>query len=567
MTIALAGRKPGATYDIRSIIAFTALILLFLEFSSAILELVRRWNGQEEYSHGFLIPVVTAWLLWARRDALRNSIGQPSYLGFGLILLAVLMNILGNLSAIFILSQVGFVIALFGLVLAIGGYSLLRASFIPIAYLLFAIPLPYFIDAALTLRLQLISSELGVFFIRLFQIPVYLDGNVIDMGIYKLQVVEACSGLRYLYPLFSLSFLAAYLFRAPLWQRTIVFLSGIPIAIGMNGLRIGIVGFLVNGWGTRMAEGALHFFEGWVIFLACSALLAAEIWLLALLSGRRFFEVFTVPTGAGFKKQAPDHAPGTPPLLWSTLGLICLGAAAMFFVSGRSEIIPERTQFVAFPLHIGPWQGRLSSLDKDTEQFLKVDDYLLADYQDANGRAVNFYVAYYASQRQNESPHSPTVCLPGSGWIITQSEQRMFDSGRGSFPYNRVIIQKGSGRDLVYYWFDERGRGVADEYAAKWYLLVDSIFQNRTDGALVRLVSQIAPGESTGRRITADHRICSPFLLRKLPLPRSPHFSRHQHPSLSSPPKRTGLLRTNSRLRCRKLKPVPPEQLSQLPPS
>ena len=159
---------------------------------------------------------------------------------------------------------------LIGIVLGIGGYSLLRVAFIPIAFLLFAIPLPYFIDAVLTLRLQLVSSELGVFFIRMFGIPVYLDGNIIDMGNYKLQVVEACSGLRYLYPLLSLSFLAAYLFHAPLWQRGLVFLSSIPIAIGMNGFRIGLVGLLVDRWGTAMAEGVLHFFEGWVVFLACA---------------------------------------------------------------------------------------------------------------------------------------------------------------------------------------------------------------------------------------------------------------------------------------------------------
>ena len=88
----------------------------------------------------------------------------------------------------------------------------------------------------------------------MFGIPVYLDGNIIDMGNYKLQVVEACSGLRYLYPLLSLSFLAAYLFHAPLWQRAVVFLSSIPIAIGMNGFRIGLVGVLVDRWGTQMAE-------------------------------------------------------------------------------------------------------------------------------------------------------------------------------------------------------------------------------------------------------------------------------------------------------------------------
>ena len=173
-------------------------------------------------------------------------------------LLALAMHLTGELSAIFILSQIGFVVALIGVVLGTGGYPLLQVTFVPILFLLFAIPLPYFIELVLTLRLQLVSSELGLFFIRMFGIPVYLDGNIIDLGNYKLQVVEACSGLRYLYPLLGLSFLAAYLFHAPLWQRGLVLLSSIPIAIGMNGFRIGIVGVLVDRWGTQMAEGVLH---------------------------------------------------------------------------------------------------------------------------------------------------------------------------------------------------------------------------------------------------------------------------------------------------------------------
>src|SRR5262249_11094407 len=162
------------------------------------------------------------WLLWTRRDALIASIGRPVWTGPALILLAMLAHLIGELSAIFILSQVGFVLVLVGIALSIGGYSLLRVTLVPILFLLFAIPLPYFIDSQLTLQLQLISSELGTFFIRIFQIPVYLEGNIIDMGNYKLQVVEACSGLRYLYPLLSLGFLAAYLFRAPMWQRAVV---------------------------------------------------------------------------------------------------------------------------------------------------------------------------------------------------------------------------------------------------------------------------------------------------------------------------------------------------------
>jgi exosortase D (VPLPA-CTERM-specific) len=498
----------------------TALLVAILAFSGALAELVHRWNAQEEYSHGFLLPIITAWLLWTRRDALQANIGQPSWLGPVLILLAIAMHIVGELSAIFILSQIAFVAVLIGIVLGIGGYALLRVAFVPIAFLLFAIPLPYFIDAALTLRLQLISSELGVFFIRLFGIPVYLDGNIIDMGSYKLEVVEACSGLRYLYPLLSLSFLAAYLFHAPPWQRILVFLSSIPIAIGMNGFRIGLVGFLVDRWGTQMAEGTLHFFEGWMIFIACSALLAAEMGLLALISGKSLLEVFHFPKIAvNFSSGLKTIPVGKSPLVTCLL-LLCAGGLTVLFISGRSEIIQQRTRFVEFPNQLGRWKGHELSLDRATEKFLGVDDYILSDYIGSDGKMVNLYVAYYASQRGSETPHSPIVCIPGGGWAITNLQQISYDNSSEVWPINRVVIEKGNVKELVYYWFEERGRRIANEYWAKIYLLTDAIVKNRTDGALVRLTTPVLPSETdhdADRRLQAFMQDAVPKLSEFLP--------------------------------------------------
>jgi exosortase D (VPLPA-CTERM-specific) len=474
------------------ILGFIAALVVTIAFRGALLELVRRWTTQEEYSHGFLIPLVTAWLLWARRDALLASIGRPAWTGPFLILLAMIMQVLGALSAIFILSQLAFIVALLGIILAVGGFSLLRAALFPVIFLIFAIPLPYFIDANLSLQLQLISSQLGVFFIRLFQIPVYLEGNVIDLGGYKLQVVDACSGLRYLFPLLSLSCLAAYLFNAPIWQRALVLFSSIPITILMNGFRIGMVGVTVDRWGTQMAEGALHFFEGWIIFVASAVLLTLEIYLLARLSRRRFSEAFRVPTDAPKLSPEVDPAPiGRMPLLVALL-LICAIVLTASLISGRAEIVPERSQFVSFPATVGEWNGHASLLEPQVENDLAMQDYLFSDYSKSDGKVVNLYVAYYASQRTGESPHSPLVCIPGNGWSITQLGRTSFDAGR---PMNRAIIERNGSRQLVYYWYEERGRWIASEYWSKWYLLSDVLTKNRSDGALVRLITAILPNE------------------------------------------------------------------------
>ena len=479
----------------RGRIALLAVLVGLAGFGEALLELVTRWERQEEYSHGFLVPVVAVWMLWARRDVVLASIGRPAWSGPLLILVAAGLHVIGELSAIFILSQVGFIVALLGIALGVGGQSLLRATFIPIVFLFFAIPLPYFIDFMLSFRLQLISSELGVFFINLFRIPVYLEGNIIDLGYYKLQVVEACSGLRYLYPLLCLSFLAAYLFQAPIWQRTIVFLSSIPITIVMNGFRIGMVGVLVDRFGPQAADGVLHFFEGWVIFIACAALLAAEIYVLARTSGREFFQAFYLPKGEVRSRLEPRVGSlGQMPVA-ACLALLCAAGLVGLMISKRPELIPERTPFVAFPSRMEEWQGHISLMEPQTEHALGLDDYILSDYARSDRRAVNLYVAYYSSQRKGVSPHSPVVCIPGGGWQITKFERTTYSNPTTEFPMNRVVVELGSTKEIVYYWFEERGQKIANEWWSKWQLLVDAIAMNRTDGALVRVTTQVFPGE------------------------------------------------------------------------
>ena len=213
------GSRAGLALSTTSYPFLATLLLIAVAaigFGHSLLELVHRWRVQEEYSYGFLIPVIVAWLLWSRRQAIVKSLGQPSWIGPGLVLVAGAMHVVGRLSALFFLSQFGFVLVVLGIVLSVGGRPLLKVVAIPVLFLILAIPMPYLIDASLSWRLQIVSSQLGVFFIRLAQIPVFLQGNVIDLGNYKLQVVDACSGLRYLYPLLSLSFLAAYLFQGRL---------------------------------------------------------------------------------------------------------------------------------------------------------------------------------------------------------------------------------------------------------------------------------------------------------------------------------------------------------------
>ena len=386
-------------------------------------ELVHRWNTQEEYGHGFFIPLIAGWLLWRRRQALADSFGAPAWLGPLLVAVSVVMLLMGELIALFVLIQFGFLLALVGLVLALGGYPLLRRALLPLAVLVFAIPLPYFVDAQLSWRLQLVSSQLGVEFLRAVGTSVYLEGNVIDLGAYKLQVVEACSGLRYLYPLLSIGFLMGYMYSGALWQRALLLLSTVPVTVLMNSLRIAVVGLLVERWGSDMADGFLHYFEGWIIFMACLLVLLGEIWLFERFGARRkVFDVLQVPEVSAVPRAA-DSVPRAPAFhpLYAAVLLLGAALAGVHALDGRQEIRPERSPLAAFPLALGEWRATEAALDAEVERALGLDDYLLADYRRDAGATVNFYVAYYGSQRKGVSPHSPQVCIPGGAGSSARS--------------------------------------------------------------------------------------------------------------------------------------------------
>jgi len=175
----------------------------------------------------------------------------------------------------------------------------------------------------------------------------------------------------------------------------------------------------------------------------------------------------------------------------------------------REDFSPERQRFVTFPLKIGQWKGVDVGMGQEFIDALKFDDYIVGNYSQKGDRLpVNFYVAYYASQRKGASAHSPKSCMPGDGWRIGEFEQRQIgqhETSRGEkLMVNRAVISKGNNRQLVYYWFQQRGRIITNEYLVKWFLFWDALTEQRTDGALVRLVVNLPEGSS---ELEADNKL------------------------------------------------------------
>jgi exosortase D (VPLPA-CTERM-specific) len=465
--------------------------------------MVDYWLDREEYSHGILIPFIALYLVWQKQPELSRLPFSGAWAGFALTLIGLAVFYAGELSSLFTIVQYGFLVLVYGLILSLMGWRPFLIVAIPLLVLSFMIPLPNFLYNNLSAKLQLLSSEIGVAVIRAFGISVFLEGNVIDLGTYKLQVVEACNGLRYLFPLMTLGFIVAYLYRAAFWKRAIIFLSTMPITVLMNSFRIGVIGVMVDRWGQSMAEGFLHDFEGWVIFMACFAVLFFEMWLLMRITGDRrpLREVFGLeaPQVSAADAVAEIQERRMPAPFLASVGVLALAVAAGAAIPEREEVAQPRQEFSNFPLELGNWKGATEVMEQVYVDALKFTDYAMANYQNDAGQLVNFYSAYYASQRKGESVHSPRSCLPGGGWEIQSLTQREIPGVNVSgvpLRVNRVVISYGDQKQLVYYWFQQRGRVMTNEYLVKWNMLVDAITRNRTDGALVRLVTPMRDGQN-----------------------------------------------------------------------
>lgn len=472
--------------------------LLALVYWEGIDQMSAKWS-QEEYSHGFLLPLVAIFFAWQRLGHFRQQSSANSWLGVAMTMLGVFMYVAGELGSLYTVIQYGFVIAVGGMLLSLVGGRAFVVLLPAYLLLFFMIPLPDFLYNQLSEQLQLISSQLGVKVIRLFGISVFLEGNVIDLGDYQLQVAEACNGLRYLFPLMALGYIAAVIFRGALWKKILLLVSTVPITILMNSFRIGVIGVMVHYGGISMAEGFLHDFEGWVIFMACAAILVGEMAILARIGHPRgsLRSAFAIE---GPAPLATGHAIRYRPIprsFWVALLLLSATVAVAQLLPSRQELIPERRDFLFFPRELGGWSGRVEQLDHAIRTTLALDDYLLVSYANGVGDEVNLYAAYYASQRKGASVHSPKSCLPAGGWQLQERSRYPVPVSGGPQPLwvNRVLIQSGVDRRLVYYWFQQRGRLITNEYLLKWLLFWDALIKNRTDGALVRVTTAVPFGE------------------------------------------------------------------------
>jgi exosortase D (VPLPA-CTERM-specific) len=476
------------------------LVLSAIMYSSTTTYLLSKWN-MDDFTYSYFIPLVVAYLIWEKRHELAEETAKPSWAGLTPALCGVLLYWMGELGGEYTIMFISLWLLAVGALWSIFGWQKLRVIAFPIMLLLAMIPPPAALYGALTLRLKLLSSQIGVVMLQMCGMSAYREGNVIDVGFTKLQVVDACSGLRYFFPLIVLAILLAYFFKGAVWKKILLALSAIPVSIVTNSMRIASVGFLYQFMGPAAAEGFFHDFSGWFIFMISLGILLLEIALLK----RIFPDKKSVTYRENFTVSSVTHSREYPvstgifrfiSIQFLIIALLMgVSAAAVQGVSGRDRT-PLKKPFSAFPNSLGGWTAKKQTLEKMYLDVLELNDYLLADFRNSKGETINSYVAFNDFQSKGKASHSPSTCLPGSGWELRKPDVISVKDGNGrSLQINRALMVMGSDRRLAYYWFDQRGRNLTDLYQIKLYNVVDSITQNRTDGALIRLITPLAENE------------------------------------------------------------------------
>lgn len=230
-------------------------------------KLVYDWYTLPDYSHGFLVPLFAGYLIWDKRKTLSATPVRQTWSGISLIVFAIVVLILGVYGVELFTTRMSFIFLMGGLVWTFFGSKMLRELRFPLLVLILAIPIPAIIFNHITFPLQLLASRIASDILPMLGVPVLQEGNVIQLPVMKLEVAEACSGIRSLMSLFALAVFYGYFLERTTKRRVILALASIPIAVAANVVRIVGTGLCVQYWDPDKALGFFHEFSGWVMFV------------------------------------------------------------------------------------------------------------------------------------------------------------------------------------------------------------------------------------------------------------------------------------------------------------
>lgn len=483
--------------DIRTQI-FVLSLLFIAAYYVPLKSMVHIWWENEDYGSAFLIPFISAYLVWEKRKNLgdipvKNVWGLlPFVFFFTLISLYGILGSSGNVS----MPSVPLLIILFA-GFCFGIESVKRLS-MPLGLLFLMVPPPAIIERYLGLRLKAISSTMGGAFIALFNIPVNVSGNIIDLGTIQLQVVDACSGLRYIFPLLTMGILYAYFFERVFWKRLFFALVTLPLGVFINALRIGVTGILAEMFGPKMSQGFFHGFSGWILFLFAFGLLFLMGRILAVLS----------PNAAesklpGDPKTVPSPLPAegmrqTTGAFYTSVILLSL-VAVLSLSTGTLPAVVLKGGIQSFPAVVGEWNSKQEIVAPDIVRASGAEESYIGYFTNKTGEEISLYMGYRSTAFLADENffHSPTVCIPSSGWIEREVSRKTISRVPffNDLQVTKMVIEKDGKKQLVYFWFQTKDEATYDKNINRFHLSLHALRRDNTHDLFIRPITSVHSSE------------------------------------------------------------------------
>lgn len=448
------------------------------------MSLIVTWHGRDDYSHGFIVPIISLFFIWADRERLSALPVTPNIPG-GLILtlFGALMLIAGSIGGVILVQQVSLLIIIPGFVLLIFGTQFLRKLALPLAYLIFMVPVLDPVIKSVQFYFQLFSANLASRGLTFLGIPAFCHDQYIELPAITLEVADVCSGVGYLVSIIALCIPLAYFTQRGWKRKSLLFVIAIVIGILSNVLRIIFIG-LWSFLGGAVVHGPLHVFQGYFVFVFGFFLL----FLCALLLSRS--NAVDTTEHAMKKTATNDTGLDAKPLNagWLIAVLILAGLLGYLFTY-KPKPVPLKRNIDTIPLIIGNWKSTSANGYEMAMRPQGADSELTRIYQNKSGYNIIFYIGYFESQRQNKELIHDNVrkLYAGADTILVRTAH---DSHA---KINISTIKDGARNSKVLFWYVVNGRILTNRYLAKFYTTFDGLVHRRTNGALV-----MVSGTSTG---------------------------------------------------------------------
>lgn len=466
------------TNKAQALLALGAVMAAFVfAYSGAFSLLAKTWSNSTTYSHGVLVPFISAYFAWSMRERLISAPVSPS-IAAGMITLSAssLLLVAGHVSSITIVQQASVLLAVPSLILLLFGWRQLKELALPVAYLVFMVPVLDFFVNRIQWPFQLLSAKVAVFVLKLSGVPVFLNRQYIELPNITLEVAKACSGVQYLVAIIALAVPLAYInLRGRM--RLILLLLAVVIGIATNWLRV----IFIAVWslnGGEVLHGPMHIFQG--LFVAIFGFIV--LFALSLVFARRQSASYAPEGNGQVKERLPVTFFGTresnAAAACAVVVLLATGGYLHFFPPERISLAEPLRRL---PLDIAGWKGiDAARSSKKPFHIQNADSDLHRVYVDASGRQVELHIAYFESQSQGREliNHSHNLLYEASREVDLPAE-------RDPLKINHAVQSSGPRDYHVLYWYNVNGRTISGIYSVKLNVLLDGLLRQRTNGSMV----------------------------------------------------------------------------------